>query len=145
MARRHSHDFKDQASQFKGTYFYSVGKRKRSVARVRLYKGTGRIVVNGREAKEYFSTEDMVDTLVAPLVLTGDQKNFDVSIMVLGGGLHSQAQAGRHGISRALVEADADNRQVLKPEGYLTRDSRIKERKKFGLKRARRAPQFSKR
>lgn len=130
---------------FKGTYFYANGKRKTSVARVRLYKGTGRVVVNGMEAAEYFDTEDMVDTLVAPARLTGDEKNFDISIKVIGGGKRSQAEACRHGVAKALVVADAENRGVLKPEGYLTRDSRIKERKKFGLKRARRASQFSKR
>lgn len=130
---------------FKGTYFYGTGKRKRAVARVRLYKGTGRIIVNNQTAKDYFSTEEMVNVLSAPLILTGQNKNFDVSIKVEGGGMQGQADACRHGISRALVVADADNRSTLKPEGYLTRDSRIKERKKFGLKKARRAPQFSKR
>lgn len=145
MARRTKHEFKDQASQFKGTYFYANGKRKTAVARVRLYKGTGRVVVNGREAAEYFSTAEQINEMLSPLELTGDQKNFDISIMVVGGGHHSQAEACRHGISKALVVAAAENRQVLKPEGYLTRDSRIKERKKFGLKKARRASQFSKR
>ena len=130
---------------FNGTYFNATGKRKTSVAQVRLYKGNGRIVVNGKEAKDYFSTADMVSRMKAPLMLTKDEKNFDISIVVKGGGLSSQADAARHGISRALVVSDADNRSVLKPEGYLTRDSRIRERKKFGLKRARRAEQFSKR
>lgn len=131
--------------QFTGTYFYATGKRKRSVARVRLYKGTGRVIVNDKDAKEYFSTADMLDIFMAPLHLTNDAKNFDISVKVSGGGLNSQAEALRHGVARALVVADADNRSVLKPEGYLTRDSRIRERKKFGLRRARRAPQFSKR
>jgi small subunit ribosomal protein S9 len=133
------------ATQFKGTYFYANGKRKRSVARVRLYKGTGRAVVNGVDAKEYFPTADMLDVFMAPLHLTGDAKNFDISIVVSGGGKQAQAEATRHGISRALVVSDADKRSILKPEGYLTRDSRIRERKKFGLRRARRASQFSKR
>ncbi len=131
--------------QFTGTYFYATGKRKTSVARVRMYKGTGRVIVNGVDAKEYFSTKDMLDIFMAPLHLTNDAKNFDISAVVAGGGLNSQAEAFRHGIARGLVVADADNRSILKPEGYLTRDSRIRERKKFGLRRARRAPQFSKR
>lgn len=130
---------------FSGTYFYANGKRKTSVARVRLYKGTGRIIVNDKDPKEYFDTEEMINVFLAPLVLTNKQKDFDISVKVLGGGKQSQAEAIRHGIAKALVVADADNRSILKPEGYLTRDSRVKERKKFGLKRARRAPQFSKR
>lgn len=131
--------------EFNGTYFYATGKRKRSVAQVRLYKGNGRVIVNGKAAEDYFSTADMVDVLNSPLVLTKNEKNFDISIVVSGGGLSGQADACRHGISRALVVAEAGNRATLKPEGYLTRDSRIRERKKFGLHRARRAPQFSKR
>lgn len=130
---------------FKGTYFYATGKRKRAIARVRLYKGTGQVIVNGKEAKDYFSTQEMVDAFMAPLLLTGDAKSFNISVKIEGGGLSAQADALRHGIARALVVADADNRSVLKPEGYLTRDSRKRERKKFGLRRARRAPQFSKR
>lgn len=133
------------ATTFKGTYFYGTGKRKTSVARVRLYKGNGRMIVNGKEAKEYFSTDEMVARLLVPLEVTGEKGKFDVSVKVYGGGLSSQADAVRHGISRALIAADADHRSSLKPEGYLTRDSRIRERKKFGLKRARRAEQFSKR
>lgn len=134
-----------EASQFNGTYFYGTGKRKTSVAQVRLYKGNGRIEVNGVPAKEYFSTEEMIERVVAPLKLTQNDKKFDLSVLVEGGGLSSQSEAVRHGVSRALVQADAENRPVLKPEGYLTRDSRKRERKKFGLKRARRAEQFSKR
>lgn len=133
------------STQFTGTYFYATGKRKTSIARVRLYKGTGRVLVNDKEAKEYFSTPEMLDVFMAPLHLTKNAKNFDLSVKVSGGGLNSQAEALRHGVARALVVADADNRAILKPEGYLTRDSRIRERKKFGLRRARRAPQFSKR
>ncbi len=135
----------DKALTFKGTYFYANGKRKTSVARVRMYKGTGRVIVNGKEAREYFSTDEMINAFMAPLVLTENAKNFDISAMVDGGGLNSQAEALRHGIARALVSAEAGNRATLKPEGYLTRDSRKRERKKFGLHRARRAPQFSKR
>lgn len=133
------------ATQFKGTYFYANGKRKTSVARVRLYKGTGRMIVNGKDAKDYFPTADMVDVALAPLKLTNDEKNFDISAKIEGGGMQSQADALRHGISKALVVADEANRGTLKPEGFLTRDSRVKERKKYGLRRARRAPQFSKR
>lgn len=130
---------------FNGTYFYANGKRKTSVARVRLYKGTGRMVVNGKEAKDYFSTEEMLNVVYSPLILTQNQKNFNVSAMVEGGGKQGQADALRHGIAKALLEADSAHRPTLKPAGFLTRDSRIKERKKFGLHRARRAPQFSKR
>lgn len=130
---------------FSGTYFYANGKRKTSVARVRLYKGTGMIVINDKDAKEYFGTQELVDVLYAPLKLTKTEKDWDISIKVEGGGKASQADAARHGISKALTVADPDHRAILKPEGYLTRDSRTKERKKFGLKKARRAPQFSKR
>lgn len=133
------------ATDFKGTYFYANGKRKTSVARVRLYKGTGRLIVNDKEAKDYFSTAEMVNVAVSPLALTKTEKQYDISVKVEGGGLNSQAEAVRHGISRALVAAVPEMRATLKPEGYLTRDSRIRERKKFGLKRARRAEQFSKR
>ncbi len=133
------------ATTFKGTYFYANGKRKTAIARVRLYKGTGRVIVNDKDAKEYFSTDEMINVFMAPLVLTKKQNDFDISARIVGGGMQSQADALRHGIAKALVVADEDNRGLLKPEGYLTRDSRIKERKKYGLKRARRAPQFSKR
>jgi small subunit ribosomal protein S9 len=135
----------NKAMTFKGTYFYANGKRKRAIARVRLYKGNGRIVVNGKDAQDYFGTAEAVNVVSAPLFLTNDEKNFDISVMVIGGGKHGQADAVRHGIAKALVVADAENRSLLKPEGFLTRDSRKKERKKFGLRKARRAPQFSKR
>lgn len=130
---------------FKGTYFYANGKRKTAVARVRLYKGNGRIVVNGKDAKEYFSNEEMLNVFMAPLVATGNTKNYDISAMIEGGGMQAHAEALRHGISKALVEAEQGNRAALKPMGFLTRDSRNKERKKYGLHKARRAPQFSKR
>jgi len=135
----------DKATTFTGTYFYANGKRKTSVARVRLYKGNGRIIVNGVDAKEYFPTEEMVNVMISPLSITGKEKAFDISIKVEGGGMQGQAQACRHGISKALVVSDADFRALLKPEGYLTRDSRKKERKKPGLHSARRSEQFSKR
>jgi len=130
---------------FSGTYVYANGKRKTSVARVRLYKGTGRIVANGKDAKEYFPTTEMFNAVMAPLILTNTQNDFDISAKIIGGGMQSQAEAMRHGIAKALVVADEERRLILKPEGFLTRDSRIKERKKYGLRRARRAPQFSKR
>lgn len=130
---------------FNGTYFYANGKRKTAVARVRLYKGNGRVVVNGVDAREYFGTDEAVNVFMAPLVLVHAEKAFDISAMVEGGGKQGQAEALRHGISKALLEAEEGNRSRLKPEGFLTRDSRIKERKKFGLHKARRAPQFSKR
>lgn len=133
------------AMQFTGTYFYANGKRKDSVARVRLYKGNGRMVVNEKEAIEYFKTKDRINVILAPLALTKLTKQFDISAVVSGGGVDGQAEALRHGISKALLEFDASLRAIIKPEGYITRDSRIKERKKFGLHKARRAPQFSKR
>ena len=133
------------AMTFNGTYFYANGKRKSAVARVRLYKGNGRVVVNGLSAREYFGTEESVNVFKAPLALLKMEKSFDISAMVEGGGKKGQAEALRHGIAKALLEVDMDNRSRLKPEGFLTRDSRIKERKKFGLHKARRAPQFSKR
>jgi small subunit ribosomal protein S9 len=134
-----------KATTFSGTYFYANGKRKSAVARVRLYKGNGRMVVNGQEAKEYFPTEEMLNVIAAPLKVTNQEGKFDISIKVEGGGMHGQADACRHGVSKALVVADADARTLLKPEGFLTRDSRKKERKKPGLHGARRTPQFSKR
>lgn len=134
-----------EAMNFTGTYFYANGKRKLAVARVRLYKGTGRIVVNGKDAEEYFKTKEMMNVCMAPLFLTNNQKNFDISVKLAGGGLQGQAEALRHGIAKALLNYDNALRARLKPEGYLTRDSRVKERKKFGLHKARRAPQFSKR
>jgi len=133
------------AMQFSGTYFYANGKRKDAVARVRLYKGNGRAVVNGKDAKEYFKTEARINAFLAPLALTKLTKQFDISAMIEGGGIDGQAEALRHGIAKALLEFDANLRAIIKPEGYITRDSRTKERKKFGLHKARRAPQFSKR
>ena len=131
--------------QFTGTYFYANGKRKDSVARVRLYKGNGRMIVNEKEAIDYFKTKDRINVILAPLALTKLVKQFDISAVVSGGGIDGQAEALRHGISKAILEFDAGLRAIIKPEGYITRDSRIKERKKFGLHKARRAPQFSKR
>ncbi|MDR1628332.1 MAG: 30S ribosomal protein S9 [Oscillospiraceae bacterium] len=130
----------------KESFFYGTGRRKSSVARVRVYSGTGKITINSRNIDEYFGLETLKLIVRQPLVLTGTQDRFDVVCNVSGGGVTGQAGAVRHGISRALVEYDAENlRQKLKKAGLLTRDPRMKERKKYGLKAARRAPQFSKR
>ncbi len=129
-----------------GKYFYAVGRRKTASAQVRLYKGDGKIVViNDQVGSHYFSPKDLVEIALSPLTTVGMQKDFDVSAHVHGGGMAAQADAVRHGIARALVEFDANLKTALKKAGLLTRDARVKERKKFGLKRARRAPQFSKR
>lgn len=125
--------------------FYGTGRRKKSVARVYLTAGPGNITINGRDIDEYLGLETLKVIVRQPLVLTETEGKFDVMVNVKGGGYTGQAGAIRHGISRALLEADADYRTVLKKAGYLTRDPRMKERKKYGLKAARRAPQFSKR
>lgn len=129
----------------KGRYFYANGKRKTAIARVRLYEnGKGEIVVNNKEAKDYFFGE-LIGKVKAPLKLANALKLFDVTAKIIGGGVSAQADALRHGISKALLEYDPELRPVLKKAGFLTRDARMKERKKFGLKRARRAPQWAKR
>lgn len=125
--------------------FYGTGRRKSSVARVYLVAGSGKIVVNKRSIDDYFSLETLKTIVRQPLALTETVEKFDVLVTVHGGGTTGQAGAIRHGISRALLEADADYRPSLKKAGFLTRDSRMKERKKYGLKKARKAPQFSKR
>ena len=125
--------------------FYGTGRRKSSVARVYLVAGSGKIVVNKRDINDYFSLETLKTIVRQPLALTDTVEKFDVLVTVHGGGTTGQAGAIRHGISRALLEADADYRPSLKKAGFLTRDSRMKERKKYGLKKARKAPQFSKR
>ena len=125
--------------------FYGTGRRKSSVARVYLVAGTGKIVVNKRDINDYFSLETLKTIVRQTLALTQTVEKFDVLVTVHGGGTTGQAGAIRHGISRALLEADADYRPSLKKAGFLTRDSRMKERKKYGLKKARKAPQFSKR
>lgn len=130
----------------KGQYYYGVGRRKTSVARVRLYPGTGRITVNGKTAAEYFGGRALNQSLLmAPLRQTATTEKFDVVASVVGGGVSGQVGAVRHGISRALVRFDDELRPALKSAGMLTRDSRMKERKKVGLKRARKAPQYTKR
>ena len=125
--------------------YYGTGRRKSSVARVYLVPGTGNIVINKRTIDEYFGLETLKLIVRQPLVATETTDKFDVLVNVHGGGTTGQAGAIRHGISRALLEADAEFRPTLKAAGYLTRDPRMKERKKYGLKAARRAPQFSKR
>ena len=127
-------------------YFYGTGRRKTSVARVRLYPGTGEIVVNGRTAREYFGGRDVYQlTIGQPLRLTNTTDRFNVSVKVAGGGVTGQAGAIRHGIARALLRFDGELRPALKRAKLLTRDPRVKERKKVGLKRARKAPQYTKR
>lgn len=125
--------------------YMGTGRRKKSVARVRLVPGEGNITINGRTIDNYFGLETLRTIVKQPLVLTGTLDKFDVLANVFGGGFTGQAGALRHGISRALLKADADLRSDLKKAGFLTRDPRMKERKKYGLKKARRAPQFSKR
>ena len=125
--------------------FYGTGRRKHSVARVRLYPGSGNITINGRSIDEYFGLETLKLIVRQPLELTETGAQFDIVCTVAGGGVTGQAGAIRHGVSRALLQFNAELRPALKKAGYLTRDPRMKERKKYGLKAARRAPQFSKR
>ncbi|MBS5887962.1 MAG: 30S ribosomal protein S9 [Negativicoccus massiliensis] len=125
--------------------YYGTGRRKKSVARVRLVPGQGRIMINNREMSEYFGLKTLELIVKQPLELTNTTDQYDVLVNVHGGGTTGQAGAIRHGISRALLEVDADFRKALKKEGFLTRDPRMKERKKYGLKKARKASQFSKR
>lgn len=128
-----------------GKYFYGIGRRKRSIAKVRLYKGQGQIMINGKTIKEFCNIRTERELIEEPLKLTNNAKKFDITVMVTGGGVSGQSEAIRHGISRALLEAEPLSKITLKKAGLLTRDPRVKERKKPGLKRARRAPQFSKR
>lgn len=125
--------------------YYGTGRRKKSVARVYLTPGKGDVVINKRSMDEYFGLETLKVIVRQPFVATGTAEKFDVLVNVRGGGFTGQAGAIRHGIARALLQVDAEYRPVLKKEGFLTRDPRMKERKKYGLKAARRAPQFSKR
>ncbi|MBO4338794.1 MAG: 30S ribosomal protein S9 [Clostridiales bacterium] len=126
-------------------YFYGTGRRKKSVARVRVYAGTGAITINGRDIDDYFGLETLKLIVRQPLTLTDTLGKFDIVVNVTGGGVTGQAGAIRHGLSRALLQYDEALRPTLKKAGLLTRDPRMKERKKYGLKGARRAPQFSKR
>ncbi|MDP4152499.1 MAG: 30S ribosomal protein S9 [Bacillota bacterium] len=126
-------------------YFYGTGRRKKSVASVRLLPGTGNITINGRDIDDYFGLETLKLIVRQPLELTGFIGKFDIICKVIGGGVSGQAGAIRHGLARALLQSDESLRLALKKAGFLTRDPRMKERKKYGLKAARRAPQFSKR
>jgi len=125
--------------------FYGTGRRKKSIARVRLVDGKGAITINGKDIDEYFGTEVLKTIVRQPLTATNTTAKYDVIAKVIGGGFTGQAGAIRHGIARALNEANSEYRPTLKTNGYLTRDPRMKERKKYGLKKARKAPQFSKR
>ena len=126
-------------------YFYGTGRRKKSIARVRLYPGTGTVTINGRDIDDYFGLETLKLIVNQPFEVTGTQGKFDIVCTAVGGGISGQAGAIRHGTAKALLLADESYRTVLKKAGFLTRDPRMKERKKYGLKAARRAPQFSKR
>lgn len=125
--------------------FYGTGRRKSSIARVRLVEGTGKITINGKDIDEFFGLETLKVIVKQPLTVTNTSAKYDVIVTVKGGGFTGQAGAIRHGIARALNEANSEYRPALKSNGFLTRDSRMKERKKYGLKKARKAPQFSKR
>ena len=127
------------------TSFIGTGRRKKSIARVRLVNGNGSITINGKDLNEYFGVETLKVIVKQPLVATNTLDKFDVICTVKGGGISGQAGAIRHGIARALLQANSEYRPILKASGFLTRDSRMKERKKYGLKKARKAPQFSKR
>ena len=126
-------------------YFYGTGRRKTSVARVRLYPGTGAITINGRSIDDYFGLETLKLIVNQPFGVTNTTGKYDIVCTVRGGGISGQAGAIRHGVARALLQSDVELRPALKKAGFLTRDPRMTERKKYGLKKARRAPQFSKR
>ena len=133
------------AKKLDKTAFIGTGRRKKSIARVRLVNGNGTITINGKALDEYFGVETLKVIVKQPLVATNTLDKYDVVAKVTGGGISGQAGAIRHGISRALLEANSEFRPALKANGFLTRDPRMKERKKYGLKKARKAPQFSKR
>jgi small subunit ribosomal protein S9 len=131
---------------YSGPYYYGTGRRKTAVARVRIYpNGDGKITVNGRDGEEYFPRETLMQAVRSPLRQLELANRFNISVKVVGGGVSGQAGAVRHGIARALVRADEGFRPPLRRNGFLTRDPRMKERKKYGLKRARKAPQYTKR
>jgi len=125
--------------------YYATGKRKESIAKVWLKPGAGKITVNEKDYKEYFSRATLVSMINEPLNITGTVNSYDITSTIVGGGISGQAGALRHGISKALLEVNPEYRTLLKKEGFLTRDPRVKERKKYGLKKARKRPQFSKR
>jgi small subunit ribosomal protein S9 len=139
------HKGREDINMAKNVQYLGTGRRKKSIARVRLVPGEGKITINDRDIDDYFGLETLKVIVSQPLVLTKTGEKFDVLVNVIGGGLTGQAGAIRHGIARALLEADPVLRAELKKAGFLTRDQRMKERKKYGLKKARRAPQFSKR
>lgn len=126
-------------------YYEAVGRRKRAVARVRLYPGDGEVVINGKKLKDYFGRAQDWDSVLSPFELTNNEKRFNLSVLVKGGGVTGQAEAIRHGVARALLLATPEAKAPLRRAGFLTRDPREKERKKAGLKRARKAPQYTKR
>ena len=126
-------------------YYYGTGRRKNAIARVRLTEGSGKITINGKDIEEFFGMETLKVIARQPLTVTNTTSKYDVIVKVTGGGFTGQAGAIRHGIARALNEANSEYRPELKSRGFLTRDPRMKERKKYGLKKARKAPQFSKR
>ncbi len=128
-----------------GRYEEGIGRRKQSTARVRLFEGGGEFVVNGKSLEQYFTRDVDVRTILAPLKATGFENKFDISVKVMGGGVTGQADAVKLGIARALLKIDPELRPTLRQHGFLTRDARVKERKKPGLKRARKAPQYTKR
>jgi len=138
-------DTKLTPAQFKGKYHYGTGRRKSAAARVRLYPGSGQFVINDKPAPVYLNPKGLESMIIEPLVAVGMSGKFDISARVAGGGPKGQAEAIRHGIARALLDVDENLRTTLKAHKFLTRDPRVKERKKYGLKRARRAPQFAKR
>ena len=125
--------------------YYATGKKKESIAKVYLIPGEGKITINGKDFKAYFCRESLFALITEPLRLTGTEEAYDITASIVGGGISGQAGALRHGISKALLEINPEFRLTLKREGFITRDSRIKERKKYGLKKARKRPQFSKR
>lgn len=133
-------------ADIRGSYYYGTGRRKTAVARVRLFpNGDGTIVVNGKDSNQYFGREALTAQMRAPLRLLDVGSRFNATVLVTGGGSSGQAGAIRHGIARALVRADEEWKSALRKAGFLTRDPRMKERKKYGLKRARKAPQYTKR
>ncbi len=135
----------EKAPKFEGRYFEGVGRRKTSIARVRILSGHGGALVNKKKISDYFQLSELKETALSPLSHLKLADKFDISVHISGGGLKSQAEAIRHGLSRALVSSSADLKKRLRALGFLTRDSRAVERKKYGLKKARRAPQWKKR
>jgi small subunit ribosomal protein S9 len=143
--RRSSRSIQEVTSRLADTFNRGTGRRKNAIARVRLQPGEGRVVVNDKDPLAYLGRRVLEMAALAPLRVTSTQRRFDISIKVVGGGTSGQAGAIAHGIARALINFDPDFRPVLKKAGLLTRDARMKERKKYGLKRARKAPQYTKR